>query len=74
MPLIQNFRENLRGAMEEHRIDQAELARRSGVHYVTISRILSGKQDPTVGVCERLAAAAGIRSDLAFLSPEKIAG
>lgn len=73
MPLIANFRDNLRSAMEERGLDQQELSQKSGVHYVTISRILSGKQDPTVGVCEKLATAAGIRADLVFLTPEKIA-
>ena len=73
MPLQSNFRDNLRSAMEEHGIDQQDLAKLSGVHYVTISRILAGKQDPTLTVCEKLAKAAGIRADLVFLSPEKIA-
>lgn len=72
MPLLQNFRDNLRDAMQERGLDQQDLAKKSGVHYVTISRILGGKQDPTVTVCERLASAAGIRADLVFLSPEKI--
>lgn len=73
MPLLTNFRENLKAAMDDKGFDQQDLARQSGVHYVTISRILSGKQDPTVTVCEKLAAAVGIRADLAFLTPEKIA-
>ena len=72
MPLLENFRENLRSAMDERGMDQQDLSRESGVHYVTISRVLSGKQDPTVSVCERLAKAVGLRADLVFLSPEKI--
>lgn len=72
MPLLNNFRENLKSAMDERGMDQQELARQSGVHYVTISRILTGKQDPTVSVCEKLAQAAGIRADLVFLTPERI--
>jgi transcriptional regulator with XRE-family HTH domain len=73
MPLLDNFRENLKDAMAERDLDQAELSRKSGVHFVTISRILTGKQDPSVGMCEKLAAAAGMRADLAFVAPEKIA-
>jgi transcriptional regulator with XRE-family HTH domain len=73
MPLLTNFRDNLRSAMDEHGMDQQDLAEKSGVHYVTISRILTGKQDPTVTVCEKLAKAAGLRPDLVFLTPEKIA-
>lgn len=71
MPLLENFLDNLRAAMDEKDIDQQDLSRVSGVHYVTISRILTGKQDPTVKVCEKLAKAAGMRPDLAFLTPEK---
>lgn len=72
MPLLRNFRDNLREAMDEKGFDQQDLAKASGVHYVTISRILTGKQDPTVTMCEKLANAVGIRADLVFLSPEKI--
>ena len=72
MPLLANFRDNLRAAMEDHGWDQQDLARESGVHYVTISRILSGKQDPTVTMCERLARTVGLRADLVFVAPEKI--
>lgn len=73
MPLLANFRDNLRAAMQDRGWDQQDLSRESGVHYVTISRILSGRQDPTVTMCERLARAVGLRADLVFLAPEKIA-
>jgi len=76
MPLMENFRKNLRTACEDHGISQQELARRTGLHFVSVSRILSGKQDPPVPVCERLAEAAGIRPDTIFLepAPKKISG
>lgn len=72
MPLIENFVANIRAACEEHDISQAELARRSGVHRVTISRILNGHFSPTVDLCEKLAVAAGVRADTVFLAPERI--
>lgn len=75
MSLLENFRHNLLAAIEREQISGQELARRSGLHFVTISRILSGKIAPSVENCEKLAKAAGIRPDTAFLAPvEKIAG
>jgi transcriptional regulator with XRE-family HTH domain len=71
MPLLQNFADNLRDAMEERGITGAELARLSGLHFVTISRILNGKLCPTLETCEKLANAAGMRPDTAFLEPLK---
>lgn len=69
MPLAANFRENLAEAMELHSISNAELSRRSGVHVVTISRILNGHLEPSVTMCEKLAKAAKIRPEVAFLPP-----
>lgn len=74
MPLIDNFATNLRSAMEQANITGMELARRSGLHYVTISRILNGKISPSVEACEKLATAAGMRPDTAFLEPLKKSG
>lgn len=74
MPLLDNFRRNLESACKEKGIKQADLARSSGVHFVTISRIFSGSVSPSVDICERLARAAGLRPDTIFLEPEKISG
>jgi len=71
MPLLDNFAVNLRDAMTRRKISGLELARRSGMHYVTISRILNGKLSPTVDTCEKLAVAAEMRPDTAFLEPVK---
>lgn len=60
-----NFRGNIRSALASLGWSQRRLARESGVHYVSICRILSGNQTPTVEVCERMARA--LR-----LSPRKI--
>ena len=72
MPLLQNFVANLREAMEEKKVSGAELARRSKLHWVTISRILNGHLSPTLETCEKLAKAAGMRADTAFLEPLEI--
>lgn len=71
MPLLDNFAVNLRDAMKRNRISGMELARRSGMHFVTISRILHGKLSPTIDTCEKLAQAADMRPDTAFLEPLK---
>lgn len=65
--LAENFVENLNAAIARQEISQRELSRRSGVHFVTINRILARETDPSLLVCEKLAIAVGI-------SPEKIFG
>lgn len=67
--LLDNFRANLESQCKELSISQSELSRRSGIHRVTITRILSGSIDPSVATCEKLAKAAGIRPDTIFLEP-----
>jgi len=57
---LKNFRANVLYASEAAGISQQELARRSGVHFVTINRILRGVQDPGIQRCERIAAGLGI--------------
>jgi len=74
MPLLNNFRHNLLAACQERGVSQQDLANRSGVHYVSVSRILAGKQDPSVDICERLAIAAGVRPDTIFLEPIGVIG
>lgn len=71
MALEDNFRANLANACNRLGINQAELARRSGVHFTTINRILMGRASPTLEVCERLARAVGIQADKSFRSPAK---
>lgn len=71
MPLLDNFATNLRDAMKRSGITGNQLAERTGLHFVTISRILNGKLSPTVETCEKLADAVGMRPDTAFLEPLK---
>lgn len=69
MALINNFVGNLQSALEKHGMSQASLARESGVHYVTINRILKYKLTPTVDVCEKLAIAAKMQPEKIFRKP-----
>ena len=54
MPLAKTFRDNLRSAMQIAGLNQQELAEKSGIHYVTISRILSGTIEPTAMITSPL--------------------
>lgn len=65
MSLSDVFRTNLRNALEQQGLTQKDLAQKSGVHRITISRILTGKHDPSLSICESLAR--GIRLPAATL-------
>ena len=57
--LFDTFVHSLRTAMEKNGISQQELARRSGIHFVTINRLLKGKlENTTFELAEKLLAAA----------------
>jgi len=68
MCLRDNFVQNIRIACEKKRITQRELSRQSGVHFVTICRILSGDiPTPSVDICEKIAEAAGLNPEYCFV-------
>lgn len=58
MAASENFAENIRKACVKLGISHRTLAERSGIHYVTVSRILNGHLDPTISTAEKLAKAA----------------
>lgn len=71
-PLFDEFCTTLKGAMAEHGLSGQELARKSGVHWVTISRILNGAVDnTTLEVADKLLSAAGARPKLTIQKSEK---
>ena len=66
------FSDRLRRMRLEHFLSQAELARRSGVHALTITRLESGRTAPSTRTVRALAEALGVPpGDLA--SPEEVA-
>jgi transcriptional regulator with XRE-family HTH domain len=66
------FSETLRRIRLEHFFSQAELARRSGVHALTITRLESGRTAPSSRTVRALADALKIQpGELA--SPEEVA-
>ena len=66
------FPENLRRIRLAHFLSQSELARRSGVHAITITRLEAGRTAPSTRTVRALAEALGVPpADLA--SPEEVA-
>jgi transcriptional regulator with XRE-family HTH domain len=66
------FRDNLRRIRLAQFLSQAELARRSGVHAITVTRLESGRTAPSTRTVRALAAALSVPpSELA--TPEEVA-
>lgn len=74
MALYDNFLTNLKAAMARLDMSQQDLAESSGVHYVTINRILNGHNEPKFDICEKLATAVGIDPPKIFSTPRKNTG
>jgi transcriptional regulator with XRE-family HTH domain len=55
MSMRDNLIENIRTALEIFGLSQAEVSRRSGIHKVTINRILKRDFEPSLDACEKLA-------------------
>ncbi|MBS0211327.1 MAG: helix-turn-helix transcriptional regulator [Planctomycetes bacterium] len=66
MSLVEKVVSNIRRACKEKNISQRELSRRSGVGHVTICRILSGQQSPSLETCDAIAAALRVSAERFF--------
>jgi transcriptional regulator with XRE-family HTH domain len=66
------FAENLRRQRIEHFLSQSELARRAGIHAVTITRLEVGTTVPSMRTVRALAEALGIEP-LDLAAPEEVA-
>lgn len=60
MQAAENFRRELRAAMQRTGVSQRQLAERANTSYPGINRILQGKQTPTIDLADRLADAVGV--------------
>jgi len=69
VPAVDNFRENVRRALSLKGWTQEKLADESGVHFVTISRILCGKIEPSITVCEKISVALALPFEKFFANP-----
>jgi DNA-binding XRE family transcriptional regulator len=61
MPLLDNFRTNLRFRIDEAAVSKTALAEKAGIHRVTLHKILAGEFEPSLEMCEKLAAALGVK-------------
>jgi DNA-binding XRE family transcriptional regulator len=59
MPLLENFVDNIRRRFDDAEVSKSDIARKAGIHRVTIHKILAGKIDPSIEMCERIAVALG---------------
>ncbi len=59
MPLLRNFVDNIRRRFDDADVSKADVARKAGIHRVTIYKILSGEIDPSIEMCEKIAGALG---------------
>ena len=66
------FPENLRRIRLAQFLSQAELARRSGVHALTITRLENGRTAPSTRTVRALAEALGI-APIELASPDEVA-
>jgi DNA-binding XRE family transcriptional regulator len=66
MPLLKNFRDNLKQGVELSGKSKTQLASDAGIHRVTLHKLLSGAIEPSLDMCEKLAVTLG------FSSPEDI--
>jgi transcriptional regulator with XRE-family HTH domain len=67
---IENFRANLRTALEARDMTQEQLADTAGLKGPYVNRVLRGKTEPSLSQCARLARAAGFPLVALLTSPE----
>ena len=66
---IENFRENVRAIMDDRGISQTELATAIHSKQAYIARILTGKIDPSMGQCEKIAKAIDVPLTVLLAEP-----
>lgn len=72
MPVQDFVRENIRREAAKQGVNQRELAKLSGLHYVTINRIFSGQIIPSLMACESMAHALRVPVQNFFQEPVDI--
>lgn len=65
-----NFRTNLRTALEARTISQQKLAERAEMSQPYVNRVLQGKTSPSLMQCERMARAVGFPLIALLENPE----
>lgn len=67
MKSLENFRKKVLDALSQLEWSQADLAKRTHIAQPSINVYLSGKKDPNVETCERIASALGLELGSLFL-------
>lgn len=70
MHALNNFRSNLRTAMEAHSLSQQQVADKAEMSQPYVNRVLQGKTEPGLEQCERLSKAVGFPLIALLASPE----
>lgn len=60
MPLLDNFRENIRRRIDEGTVSKTAIAEKAGIHRVTLHKIIAGEFEPSLSVVEKLAEVLGV--------------
>lgn len=60
MAALENFRTNLRLAMDAKKISQRSLAASAKMSYPYVNRILQGKVEPSLTQCEKISETLGL--------------
>lgn len=71
MPALDNFRRNLRSAMQSKGISQRAIAEKAEMAYPYVNRVLQGKNAPSVPHAEKLAKAIGFPLVALLQEPKK---
>ncbi len=69
--LSRQFRNNLRWHLDREEISITRLAKKAGVHRVTIHKVLAGEFEPSLSLCEAIAGALGIKPDQIFANSRR---
>jgi len=67
---LENFRENVRTAMTELSLTQDVLADRARISRPYLNRVLAGKQEPSITVCDKISDALSVSFALLLSTPQ----
>ncbi len=70
VPAVDNFRANLRAAMDAQRLSQRDVAREADMSHSYVNRVLQGRTEPGLPQCERLAKVVGLPLPAMLQSPK----
>ena len=68
---MHNFQRNLRSAMKLAGLSQRMMAEKAGFSYPYVNRVLQGKAEPTLPVCDAFADALGVELSELISDPKR---